>query len=393
MSNSRRVAQGVIAVLACLGLAGLAAPAEAQRSDRATISGVVTDAQGAGVPGATVTIRNEDTGRRDASRSPTQSGAYTPPPLVLGRYTVTVDLQGFKKSVTTGILLQGGDAIRHDVSLQVGTMNETVEVVSTEGGLADTRPDVSHTVNEKYYRELPIVTASDVRLAEAVLQIQPGYLPMRPNGEPMFRGSQFNSRINGGQARATENFFDGAAFGYAVGHQRSQESTPPVESVQEVKVISTSFSAQYGHTSGGFIEYLVEVGHERLPRQRLRVLRRRRAQRQGLLRHRQDAAPQRQLRRRARRAGRARQAVRRAQQDVLLHELRLHAHPLRRAAGVRQHDADPGVQERRLQRAAHRPAGRRRRARAGRSSAARSSIPPRRGWSTAFRSATRIPTT
>ena len=96
------------------------------------------------------------------------SGAYTPPPLVLGRYTVTVDLQGFKKSVTTGILLQGGDAIRHDVSLQVGTMNETVEVVSTEGGLADTRPDVSHTVNEKYYRELPIVTASDVRLAEAV---------------------------------------------------------------------------------------------------------------------------------------------------------------------------------------------------------------------------------
>jgi hypothetical protein len=259
MSNSRRVAQGVIAVLACLGLAGLAAPADAQRSDRAAISGVVTDAQGAGVPGATVTIRNEDTGVETVQVT-NASGAYTPPPLVLGRYTVTVDLQGFKKSVTTGILLQGGDAIRHDVSLQVGTMNETVEVVSTEGGLADTRPDVSHTVNEKYYRELPIVTASDVRLAEAVLQIQPGYLPMRPNGEPMFRGSQFNSRINGGQARATENVFDGAAFGYAVGHQGSQESTPPVESVQEVKVITTSFSAQYGHTSGGFIEYSSKSG-------------------------------------------------------------------------------------------------------------------------------------
>ena len=158
MSNSHRVAQWVTAVLACLGLAGLAVPAEAQRSDRATISGVVTDAQGAGVPGATVTIRNEDTGVETVQVT-NDSGAYTPPPLVLGRYTVTVDLQGFKKSVTTGILLQGGDAIRHDVSLQVGTMNETVEVVSTEGGLADTRPDVSHTVNEKYYRELPIVTA------------------------------------------------------------------------------------------------------------------------------------------------------------------------------------------------------------------------------------------
>ena len=90
--------------------------------------------------------------------------------------------------------------------------------------------------------------------------MQPGYLPMRPNGDPMFRGSQFNSRINGGQAMATENFFDGAAFGYASGHQQSHESTPPVESVQEVKVITTTYSAQYGHTSGGFIDYTSKSG-------------------------------------------------------------------------------------------------------------------------------------
>ncbi len=99
-----------------------------------------------------------------------------------------------------------------------------------------------------------------MRLAESVLQMQPGYLPMKPNGDPMFRGSQFNSRINGGQTMATENFFDGAAFGYASGHQQSQESTPPVDGVQEVKVITTSYSAQYGHTSGGFIEYTAKTG-------------------------------------------------------------------------------------------------------------------------------------
>lgn len=259
MSMRVRVVYGSVAAALMLGLAATAPPAFAQRSDRATISGVVTDAQGAAIPGATVTIKNEQTGV-ETSAVTNDAGAYTVPPLVLGRYSVTVDLQGFKKAVTSGILLQGGDTIRHDVALQVGTMQEVVEVVSQEGGLSDTRPDVSHTVNEKYYRELPIVTASDVRLAEAVLQIQPGYLPMRPNGEPMFRGSQFNSRINGGQARATENVFDGAAFGYAVGHQGSHESTPPVESVQEVKVITTSYSAQYGHTSGGFIEYTSKSG-------------------------------------------------------------------------------------------------------------------------------------
>ena len=127
-------------------------------------------------------------------------------------------------------------------------------------GISETRPDVSHTVDEKYYQDLPFITGADVRLAESVLLMQPGYLPMRPNGDPMFRGSQFNSRINGGQAMATENFFDGAAFGYASGHQQSHESTPPVEAIQEVKVISTTYSAQYGHTSGGFIEYTSKSG-------------------------------------------------------------------------------------------------------------------------------------
>jgi hypothetical protein len=244
--------------LALLVVAGLHAPLLAQRADRAQISGVISDPQGSPVPGATVTVRNEETGVETVLVT-NSAGAYTSAPLVLGRYSVTVDLSGFKKSVSSGILLQGGDLLRHDVTLEVGAVTESVEVKGASG-LSDTRPDVSHTVNEKYYRDLPIVTAGDVRLAESVLQMQPGYLPMKPNGDPMFRGSQFNSRINGGQTMATENFFDGAAFGYASGHQQSQESTPPVDAVQEVKVITTSYSAQYGHTSGGFIEYTAKTG-------------------------------------------------------------------------------------------------------------------------------------
>jgi Carboxypeptidase regulatory-like domain/TonB dependent receptor len=241
-----------------LAVLALNAPVAAQRADRAVISGVVADAQGAALPGATVIVKNEATGVETALVT-NSAGAYTTPPLVLGRYSVTVDMSGFKRSIASGILLQGGEALRHDVTMELGALEETITVAG-RSPIDVTTPDVAHTVNEKYYRELPIVTASDVRLAEAVLQIQPGYLPMRPNGDPMFRGSQFNSRINGGQTMATENFFDGAAFGYAVGHQQSHESTPPVEAVQEVKVISTTYSAQYGHTSGGFIEYTGKSG-------------------------------------------------------------------------------------------------------------------------------------
>jgi hypothetical protein len=251
----------LVLMVSCLSL-GLSGVLLAQRSDRAVVGGVVKDAQGSAIAGATVTVTNEATGVETVLVT-NEAGAYTTHPLVLGTYTVKVNLSGFKTATTSGILLGGGDIVRHDVALQVGDVSETVEVTAVEG-LNVTRPDVSHKVDEKYYRDLPIVTAADVRLAESVLQMQPGYLPMKPNGDPMFRGSQFNSRINGGQTMATENFFDGAAFGYPSGHQQSHESAPPVESIQEVQVISTTYSAEYGHTSGGFIEYTSKSGTNRL---------------------------------------------------------------------------------------------------------------------------------
>jgi hypothetical protein len=241
-----------------LAAACLTTPLLAQRSDRGIISGIVTEATGSAIEGANVVVRNEDTGV-DTTLITNGSGAYTTPPLSLGTYSVTVNHPGFKKFVSTGIPLQGAETIRRDVTLTVGAVTESVEV-KAGAELNVTTPDISHVVDEKYYQDIPTITAADVRLAEAVLQIQPGFLPMKPNGDPMFRGSQFNSRINGGQSMATENFFDGAAFGYAVGHQQSQESAPPIESIQEVKVITTSYAAQYGHTSGGFIEYTSKPG-------------------------------------------------------------------------------------------------------------------------------------
>jgi hypothetical protein len=247
-----------VAALATIAFLSLSSPAVAQRSDRAIISGVVTDAQGAAVPGATVTIHNVATGV-DTVLTTNDAGAYTSPPLVLGTYTVKVELQGFSVVESGNIAPQGGEQVRHDVTMAVGNLTETVQVQG-RSGIDVTTPEVAHTVDQKYYEDLPFVTGGDVRLAESVLLMQPGYLPMRPNGDPMFRGSQFNSRINGGQAMATENFFDGAAFGYASGHQQSHESAPPVESIQETKVISTTYSAQYGHTSGGFIEYTSKSG-------------------------------------------------------------------------------------------------------------------------------------
>ena len=249
---------------AVAGLALLcAASLLAQRADRAIITGVVQDPTGAFIPGASVTILDEGTGVATDLES-NAAGAYNSPPLVLGNYSVRVESAGFKTFQRTGILLVGGQIFRQDAILELGDVTETIEVSAASEMISTQQGDVTHTVDEKYYEDLPVVMGADIRLAESLLLLQPGYTPMSPNGDPMFKGSQFNSRINGGQVMATENFFDGAAFGFAEGHQQTHESAVPIEGIREMKVTSTTYSAQYGHSSGGFIEYTSKSGTNEL---------------------------------------------------------------------------------------------------------------------------------
>src|SRR2546430_2458276 len=106
-------AVGLRVVLGILCLCGLLL---AQRADRGIITGVVTDPSGSAIAGATVKIRNEGTAVETVLTT-NDAGAYTTPPLVLGKYSVTVDHTGFKTSVSSGILLEGAVTIRKDVAL------------------------------------------------------------------------------------------------------------------------------------------------------------------------------------------------------------------------------------------------------------------------------------
>ncbi|PYT77602.1 MAG: hypothetical protein DMG40_23030 [Acidobacteria bacterium] len=256
----RALALGVLLVCALLVFAGQVA--RAQQADRAVITGIVTDSSGSAIPDAKVTIIDEKTGTR-IEVGTNSAGNYSTPPLILGTYTVQVEKNGFKLSTTKGIVVTGGQTYRQDVKLEVGAVTQTVTV---EGGVEQINTDnatVSHTIGETYYRDLPAAMGADIRLAESLLQLQPGFVPMQPNGDAIFRGSQFTSRINGGQTLATENWFDGAAFGYAEGHQGTQESSVPYTSVQEMTVVENTFSAQYGHTSGGFVNYTTKSGTDK----------------------------------------------------------------------------------------------------------------------------------
>ena len=165
-----------VCALAVICVLCLSVPLVAQRADRGIITGVVTDPTGSSLAGATVKIRNEGT-TVETVLTTNAAGAYSSPPLVLGSYSVTVDHSGFKTAVRSGILLQGAETIRQDMTLAVGSVMESVEVKAEAETLNTTTPDVSHTVDTKYYQDLPVITAADVRLPESLLQIQPGYLP------------------------------------------------------------------------------------------------------------------------------------------------------------------------------------------------------------------------
>src|SRR5713101_4850365 len=162
--------------------------------------------------------------------------------------------------VHPGVAVASGATVRLDAVLDLGEVTETVEVKTSTVDINVSNAEVSQVLGEKFYHDLPVVMGSDIRLAEALLAMQPGYGPMRPNGDPIFRGSLFQSRMNGGQTMAMENYLDGASFGSAIDHNNTQERSVPFDSVKETKVIESNFSAQYGRTSGGFVEYTTKSG-------------------------------------------------------------------------------------------------------------------------------------
>src|SRR5215472_5422436 len=231
----------------------------AQGHDRGIITGLITDNSGAAIADAQVRITNEGT-QDKITVSTTSAGNFSTPPLILGNYRVEVEKQGFKTLVRAGIPVSSGATYRLDASLEVGSPAEVVEVKASSLEVNVSTPEVSSVLGEKYYHDLPVVMGSDIRLAESLLNVQPGYAPMRPNGDPIFRGSQFMSRMNGGQTMAMENYLDGASFGSAIDHNNTQERSVPFDSVREMKVIQNNFSAQYGRTSGGFVEYTTKSG-------------------------------------------------------------------------------------------------------------------------------------
>jgi hypothetical protein len=231
----------------------LATPTRAQVAT-GTILGTVTDTSGAGVPGATVTATNLDT---QFSRGATtdMSGQYTLPLMPVGNYKVDFVLDGFKNLSRTGILLEVGRSARIDVSIEPGNVAETITVVGASPLVETSQTAVSRSVSQNEVLNLPLVN----RDLYSLLSITGGVTSNDASNS--LGGPEQTTTINGSQKAqiGTVNFqLDGG--NNTAGLRGTGNPAPNPEAVQEFRVITSSYAAEYGRYPAGVVDVVTKSG-------------------------------------------------------------------------------------------------------------------------------------
>lgn len=236
----------------------MAAGSASAQLTTADIVGTVTDATGAVVPGATVTVVNLDT---HETRNTTSNGTgdFQVTLLPVGRYTVTVKKPGFKTSSTSNLAVEAGDRARADVHLAIGGEADTVTVEATTPLLQADNATVSSTVTAKAVQDLPLNGRNFVQLVQLVPGANEG--PgngLLSGGRPDDRRSSASFSVNGQDDTLNNFIIDGTDDNERV--IGTIGVRPNVEGIQEITVETNSYSAEAGRTAGGVVSIITKSG-------------------------------------------------------------------------------------------------------------------------------------
>lgn len=216
------------------------------------IQGTIIDPNGAVVNGATVNVKNLDTGFERTVTS-NSDGFFSAPLLPLGKYRVTTTAGGFSNSVLENVEVSIGQTLSLKVEMKVGGGTNTVDVTAEGEGVETGRTELSTQINERSVENLPINRRDFSRFA----LLTPGVsIVQGPDGDEITingqKGIQNNISIDGADAN---NPF----FGEQRGGQRPA-FTISLESVKEFQVVPVGASAEFGRSSGGFINVVTKSG-------------------------------------------------------------------------------------------------------------------------------------
>ncbi len=222
----------------------------------ATILGTVKDTSGAVIPGANLSVRNTETGQTRTSVSGAD-GAYRFSALPVGSYELRIESAGFQSEVRSGLTLAVSQEAVINVALQVGAIEQTVEVTAEAPLVNTTSGSLGGLVDEKKVAELPLNGRNYVDLAF----LQPGIQPeRRTGGGPVMAGQFFSS--NGAPPRSNNFMLDGAIMQSSndTSSASSTNATLGVEGIREFRVVSNAASAEYGMRMGSQLVLVSKSG-------------------------------------------------------------------------------------------------------------------------------------
>jgi len=230
---------------------------------RGTILGTVTDPQGAVVAGATVNVRNVNTGL-ERSTATSGDGSYSVPELPIGTYTVTVSQTGFQKSVTSNVAVDVASEKRVDVSMKTGQVSETVEVSGETLPIVETTTDtLGGVLTQETVKDLPINGRDYTKL----IYLNPGVAgsPDQITDSP---GSFGEFSMNGARGRSNNFLLDGTDMndGYRNNpaiNEAGVFATPatilPIDAVSDMRVLS-NFQPEFGRNGGAIVNIVTKSG-------------------------------------------------------------------------------------------------------------------------------------
>src|ERR1700733_13530602 len=219
------------------------------------IIGRVADASGAVLANVKVTLVHEATGvSREAQTN--GSGDYGFPEVPVGTYTLNFDLQGFKTSVGKGITVELNQVVTFNSILQVGETKEVVEV-SSEAPLVDTTStQLGAVMDNRQVQNLPLNSRDTYQL----LQLQPGVMSTVGSSNTIVYGSDSPGAVsvNGGRGRSNNFSVNGGDANDLFANLPTVQPSP--DSIQEFRVLTNTFDAEYGRNSGSVINVVTKSG-------------------------------------------------------------------------------------------------------------------------------------
>jgi hypothetical protein len=246
-----------VLVLALFALLATFAQLTLAQSTGGRVLGRITDPSGAVLSGVKVVLTNQATG---ASRDATTSGGgdYVFVEVVPGKYDVAFEHSGFKKNVSKDVLVEVNQVVTLDSVMQLGTAAEIVEVTSEAPLVETTSTQMGAVVNSRSVSQLPL----NARDTYQLLQLQPGV--QSQTGSDLFYGSDKAGvvSVNGGRGRSNNFSVNGGDANDQFANLPAVQPSP--DSIEEFRVITNTFDAEYGRNSGAVVNVITKSGTNQL---------------------------------------------------------------------------------------------------------------------------------